>query len=110
MPSGKDRNIPFINRRLSVAFITWANESKESLGLAYLAFVVSFDFQVCKQCDLEVHFINETCFACPAPWLGFLFSFLYCPFIEPISWFFGTLRKVFEFHDQGSFYGFLYRG
>ena len=55
MPSGKDRNISFINRRLSVAFITWASESKENLGLA---FVVSFDFQVCKQCDLEVHFIK----------------------------------------------------
>lgn len=64
---------------------------KKNLGLALLSFLLSFDFQVCQEKDLEVHFKNETSFTVTLLWFGFFIRSTRCRVVKGINPLLGSL-------------------
>ena len=59
----------FLCLQLKNEIITF--ERQKNLGLVSLSFLLSFNFLVCQDKDLEIHFKNETSFTVTLFWTGF---------------------------------------
>ena len=66
-------------------------DKQKNLGLVSLSFLLSFNFQVCQEKDLEVHFKNETSFTVTLLWFGFLIRSTKGRVVKGINPLFGSL-------------------